>query len=173
MMKTTLFNNETSSLSLLQTFMHHKENRDFISDIHIDDIISIDGTAYWRSSTFSTEVSSYEKHCQEISKIVKYQTGGMQIDSKLLEAMIENAWELLKMMRIYIPSRSVEIPPRLHVTLLKSPPHKDEDDYGWMNLCSRTMVNIPFSHETMLHDRNIDAIVEIILQTTQKLNKRQ
>ncbi|VDK72408.1 unnamed protein product [Litomosoides sigmodontis] len=141
-------------------------------DIHINEIVSIDGAAFWRSSTSSIEVSSYEQHCQEISKILKYQTGGMQIDSKLLEAMIENAWELLKMMRIYSPSRSMKISPRLHVTLLKSPPHND-DDYGWMKLCSRTMVNIPFSHNTMLHDGNINTIVEIILQTIQKLNERQ
>ncbi|CAG9535664.1 unnamed protein product [Cercopithifilaria johnstoni] len=143
--------------------------------IHINDIISIDGTAHWRSNTSSTELSSYEEHRQQICKIVEYQTDGMKIDSELLEAIIENAWELLKMMRIYIPNRSSETLPRLHVTLLKSPSQntsEDEDDYGWMNLCSRTMVDIPFSHDTMLHDRNIDTVVEIILQTIQKLNKQ-
>lgn len=98
----------------------------------------------------------------------------MKIDNELLEAMIGNAWELLKMMRIYIPSRSSEIPPQLHVTLLKSPSQKileDEDDYGWMNLCSTTIIDIPFSHDTMLYDRNIDTIADIILQTIQKLNE--
>ncbi|KAL3985853.1 AMP-binding enzyme family protein [Acanthocheilonema viteae] len=141
--------------------------------IHIDDIISIDGTAHWRSNTTSTELSSYEEHRQQISKIVEYQTGGMKIDSELLEAMVENAWELLKMMRIYVPSRSSEIPSRLHVTFLKSSFQKTsyEDDYGWMNLCSRTTVDIPFSHDTMLHDHNVDMIVDIILQIIQKLNE--
>uniref|UniRef100_A0A0R3RTJ9 oleoyl-[acyl-carrier-protein] hydrolase n=1 Tax=Elaeophora elaphi TaxID=1147741 RepID=A0A0R3RTJ9_9BILA len=142
--------------------------------IHIDDIISIDGTAYWRSSTCTTELSSYEEHRQQIIKIVKYQTGGMKIDDELLEAMIENAWELLKMMHIYIPSRSSEISSRLHVTLLKSPQEAlDENDYGWMNLCSTNIVDIPFSHDTMLHDRNTDTIAKILLQTIQKLDERQ
>ncbi|VDO24867.1 unnamed protein product, partial [Onchocerca flexuosa] len=142
--------------------------------IHIDDIISVDGTAQWFRNTSLTELSSYEQHRQQISKIVKSQTGDVKIDEELLEAMTENAWELLKMMCIYIPSRTSETPSRLHVTLLKSSSLKtlDDDDYGWMNLCSRTIVNIPFSHDTMLHDCNIDPIVDIILQTITE-TKRQ
>ncbi|EFO26749.2 AMP-binding enzyme family protein [Loa loa] len=142
-------------------------------EIHIDDIISIDGTAHWRRSTSATELSSYEEHRQQINKIVKYQTGDIKIDTELLGAMIENAWELLKMMRIYIPSQNSGSPSRLHVTLLKSPQKttEDERDYGWMDLCSTTVVNIPFSHDTMLHNCNLDAIVEIILQTVEKLNR--
>uniref|UniRef100_A0A8R1TYL4 oleoyl-[acyl-carrier-protein] hydrolase n=1 Tax=Onchocerca volvulus TaxID=6282 RepID=A0A8R1TYL4_ONCVO len=138
--------------------------------IHVDDIISVDGTAQWSRNTSLTEFPSYEQHRQQINKIVKYQTGDMKIDEELLEAMIGNAWELLKMMCIYIPSRTSEIASRLHVTLLKSPSRKilDDDDYGWMNLCSRTIVNVPFSHDTMLRDCNIYPIVDIILKTITK-----
>ncbi|MCP9258663.1 AMP-binding enzyme family protein [Dirofilaria immitis] len=141
--------------------------------IHINDIISIDGTSQWCRNISSTELSSYEEHCQQINKIVKYRTDDIKIDSEILEAMIENSWELLKMMCIYIPSRKLRSPSRLHVTLLKSSFQKtlaDNDDYGWMNLCSRTIINIPFSHDTMLDDCNIDTIVDIIIQTIEKLN---
>ncbi|KAM3724487.1 Bacitracin synthase [Dirofilaria immitis] len=143
--------------------------------IHINDIISIDGTSQWCRNISSTELSSYEEHCQQINKIVKYRTDDIKIDSEILEAMIENSWELLKMMCIYIPSRKLRSPSRLHVTLLKSSFQKtlaDNDDYGWMNLCSRTIINIPFSHDTMLDDCNIDTIVDIIIQTIEKV-KRQ
>lgn len=87
--------------------MHQKENyknlcnlsiQNVILGIHIDDIISIDGTAHCRS-----QMLFYEERRQQINKIVDYQTGGMKIESELLEAMVENAWELLKMMRIYDP----------------------------------------------------------------------
>ncbi|KAK6108665.1 AMP-binding enzyme family protein [Brugia pahangi] len=144
-------------------------------EIHIDDIISIDGTAQWRKSTSETELASYEEHHRQINKIVKYHCGGTKVDSELLEAMTENAWELLKMMHIYIPKRSLEVP-QLHVTLLRSLTQKTseaEEDYGWINLCSRTIIDIPFSHDTMLHDCNTDTIADIILQIIQKLDERQ
>uniref|UniRef100_A0A915PIR2 oleoyl-[acyl-carrier-protein] hydrolase n=1 Tax=Setaria digitata TaxID=48799 RepID=A0A915PIR2_9BILA len=142
--------------------------------IYIDDIISIDGTSRWRRSTSSAELS-YAEHCQQIKDIVKYRVGNMKIDVELLEAISDNAWELLKMMRIYTPIRSLKTPSRLHVTLLKSQFEEtlevDGDDYGWMELCTRTVIGIPFSHDTILHERNIDIIVDIILQSATKAKR--
>lgn len=104
---------------------------------------------------------------------MKSRTGGTEIDSELMEAMIDNAWELLKMMRIYIPSQNLQIP-RLHVTLLKSVQITlDEKDYGWLKLSSTTTIDMPFSHESMLQDCNTSTIVDIILQIMKKLNEQK
>ncbi|VDN03035.1 unnamed protein product [Thelazia callipaeda] len=136
--------------------------RFFISGIRVNQLISIDGVACWNSTE---QMPSYKQHRSQIMKFIKIRTGQMEINSKMKEAMIDNAWELLKMMRIYSP-RSLKDPSSLHITLLKSNVRSSlHDDYGWTQLCDTTVISIPFSHETMFDDGTAVMITDIIIES--------
>lgn len=100
-------------------------------------------------------------------EIVKHRAGNEEIGGSVMEAMVANAWELLKMMRIHVLNPN-ELTSRLHVTLLKAQPSEftwenEEDDYGWGELCDRTILKIPFLHTTMLDSCNAGTIADIIV----------
>ncbi|VDK27096.1 unnamed protein product [Gongylonema pulchrum] len=142
--------------------------------LEIHEIISIDGTGRWRDKPFSSGIT-YEQHRQQIMEIVNRWTVDEQTDGVILEAMIDNAWELLKMMRIYIPNECESTPYRLHVTLLKAQSEaewEDDDDYGWNELCDTTVLKIPYSHVTMFERHNADDLSDIVARAILTAKKR-
>lgn len=132
-----------------------------IAGIYVNRIICIDGNA----QPSSIPPITFDEHVQQMSDYMSRFDKNEEFNEEIRNAAINSSWELLKMVKFYVPESNE----RIELYLLKTENESDEDDYGWSKLCQTSVLKINGNHQNMLDDVNSDSLAKIIVEIITKI----